>query len=136
MANIESLKRQHTDISEDIGIIKDLVKKTNFQEDSSEIAKHISLLAGKLKIHLDTEDKFLYPELLNSKDAKIKKMANDYIKEMGNLCQSFTVFKNQFNTKTKIINNLSDFKIQSIEIINLLEKRISKEDRELYLIIK
>lgn len=136
MTNIESLKRQHIDISGNIETIKSLAKKTNFQEDSSEIAKHISLLAGKLKIHLDTEDKFLYPDLLNSKDAKIKKMANDYIKEMGSLCQSFTVFKNQFNTKTKIINNLSDFKIQSVEIINLLEKRISKEDRELYPIIK
>lgn len=136
MTNIESLKRQHTDISENIGVIKNLAKKTNFQEDSNEIAKHISLLAGKLKIHLDTEDKFLYPELLNSKDAKIKKMANDYIKEMGNLCQSFTTFKNQFNTKNKIINNLSDFKIQSVEIITSLEKRISKEDRELYPIIK
>lgn len=58
-----------------------------------DITTHINKLAGKLKIHLSSEDKFLYPNLLNGDDNKLKNLANSYINEMGGISDTFTNYK-------------------------------------------
>ncbi|WP_099192671.1 hemerythrin domain-containing protein [Tepidibacter mesophilus] len=132
MANITNLKRQHIQIIDTINIIVKLIKNNNFEESSSEIARNISLLSGKLKVHLDSEDKFLYPKLVKHDSIKIKNKANKYIDEMGNICTLFTEYKNKFNTKNKIINNLNEFIKESNYMFDIIQKRIYKEDIDLY----
>lgn len=136
MANIQNLKRQHKDIINIIKIIKNLISNNNFETNSNDIAKNVNVLAGKLKIHLNNEDKFLYPRLLNHNNSKIKNKANEYIDEIGNLAEVFTNYKNQFNTKNKIMNNLDGFIKKSEDILNSIEKRINKEDSDLYLLVE
>lgn len=136
MSNIENLVRQHVDIKEEILYIKKFVNLDSLEENAMDIAKHISLLAGKLKVHLDSEDKFLYPSLLNSENISIKNIANSYINEMGNLSNIFIEYKNKFNTRSKIMNNQKEFIEQSKNVAVNLEKRIHKEDEELYLLLK
>lgn len=136
MANIQNLKRQHKDIINIIQIIKKLISNDDFENNSNDIAKNVSILAGKLKIHLSNEDKFLYPTLLNHKNIKIKNKADQYIDEMGNLAEVFMDYKNQFNTKNKIMNNIDAFMKKSESILNSIEKRINKEDNDLYLLIE
>nr|WP_278330534.1 hemerythrin domain-containing protein [Clostridium magnum] len=92
----------------------------------------MNTLAGKLNIHMNSEDKFLYPELINSRDEQLKQIAKQYSEEMGNIHQEFSNYKNKFNTKTKILSDVDGFLKESKEIIKLLENRISKEDIYLY----
>jgi hemerythrin-like domain-containing protein len=131
MADIKNLTRQHGDIDLLIGNIKNL-SKGNIESSIDIIVKDINMLAGKLKIHLDTEDKFLYPDLLNMNNEVLNTMAKEYMKEMGNISSEFIKYKNNFNTKNKIISNVEQFKIQTVEVFEILERRINKEERELY----
>lgn len=132
MASMTNLKRQHVEIINTIKIIDELMKSNDFEKDSKDIAKSISTLAGKLKIHLDTEDKFLYPNLAKHDNISVRNKANKYIDEMGNICKVFTDYKNKFNTKSKIMNSLDEFKKESKYIFDTIKKRISKEDVDLY----
>ncbi|WP_454053642.1 hemerythrin domain-containing protein [Clostridium sp. Marseille-Q7071] len=131
MANINNLTRQHIEILEMIYNIKELINK-DLEVECSEIAKNINLLSGKLRIHLESEDKFLYPNLLKNENEKIKNIAKCYIDEMGDILNVFNNYKNQFNTRSKIINNKDKFIINTKEVFDKIEKRMESEDRELY----
>ncbi|GAA0123545.1 MAG: hemerythrin domain-containing protein [Clostridium argentinense] len=135
MANINNLTRQHIEILEMIYNIRELMNK-DLEEESSEIAKNINLLSGKLKIHLESEDKFLYPNLLKNENEKIKNIAKCYIDEMGDIFNIFNNYKNQFNTRSKIINNKDNFVINTKEVFDKIEKRMKKEDKELYTLLQ
>ncbi|KYH28245.1 MULTISPECIES: hemerythrin domain-containing protein [Clostridium] len=135
MGNISNLKRQHIEIRELVNFISNLINKNNIENDASEIAKNINILSGKVKIHLDSEDKFLYPGLLKEGNEKIKNIASTYINEMGNIALVFNDYKNRFNTKTKILSDIDGFKKETYEVFKVLLNRLEKEDKELYPLI-
>ena len=87
MRNFDVMRRQHLSISEDLSYLITQTEKGEKELDAAETALRISRLAGKLKIHMLEEDKFLYPELLNHPDYEVKMMANQYISEMGSLAE-------------------------------------------------
>nr|WP_315675503.1 hemerythrin domain-containing protein [Clostridium sp. 19966] len=96
---------------------------------------HMNNLAGKLRIHLNSEDKFLYPNLVNGEDMKLKALANEYIEDMGGIFNQFSEYKNKFNTKSKIKDNNKTFLQETRLIIDKIKKRIDKEENELYKLI-
>lgn len=135
MSNVESLRRQHLDVLEIVDNIDLLIKKREFEVNGNDIAKNINLLAGKLNIHLSTEDKFMYPKLRESSDDNLRKLAEEYSSEMGHIFQTFSQYKERYNTRTKILSSPEDFKKDTIEVFKVLRKRINKEDKELYNLI-
>lgn len=135
MINIDNFIRQHRDIIEELDHIDKIINKQDYQNYLDDFVSHINNLAGKLKIHLNSEDKFLYPNLINGEDIQLKSMANLYINEMGNIANTFTNYKNEFNTKSKINEKLSSFISKTKPILNEIRKRISKEENELYALI-
>ncbi len=136
MMNINNLVRQHEAIRENVKTIEILINKNNIENDSFEISKNINLLIGVLKVHLQSEDNFLYPQLLKDDDDNLKDMAKHYINEMGNISTEFEKYRAQFNTKTKINDNIENFKNHTAEIIKVLKNRLDKEDKYLYPLIK
>jgi len=96
------------------------------------LVREINVLAGKLNVQMNSEDKFLYPALIESNDTQLKQIAKKYSDEMGNIHVGFNCYKNKFNTKTKILSDIGGFLKETKEIIKLLEERISKEDMYLY----
>ena len=127
---------QHERIREELEILKMLCKNKDLEETASEIALHINSLAGKLKIHLSSEDQHLYPVFLGSSDAQLVAMAEEYQKEMGNLLEVFTGFKDKYNTKFKILGEKDSFFKEANEIIRAIEQRMEKEERGLYQRVK
>jgi len=136
MANINVLKRQHEDIHKLIEEIKGTIELGNLEDDAANIAKQISILAGKLKMHLGTEDQFMYPELLNSSNLEIRNMAQQYIEEMGNLSAEFAVYKDKYNTRTKILSDKEGFLKETERIFKLLAARVEKEDKYIYPLVE
>ncbi|PJI07988.1 MULTISPECIES: hemerythrin domain-containing protein [Clostridium] len=132
---IDNLKRQHTDIYENIKSLKNFINGNVSEENAAEIARDVSVLAGILKVHLQAEDKFLYPDLLNSDDKNINKVAKEYIDDMGSLGNEFEQYKNKYNTKNKVCENIVDFKNNTHRIVNLIQNRLDKEDKYLYPLI-
>jgi hemerythrin-like domain-containing protein len=136
MANIDNLERQHIEINNLFNKINKTLSLDNVTDDLDGLVLDINTLAGKLNIHMRTEDKFLYPQLINSKDDKLKKVAIEYSEEMGNIHMIFNEFKNQFNTKNKILNDKDKFLMEIRRVLTLLKNRIDKEDINLYPKIK
>jgi len=132
MANLINLKRQHLEIREVSNLIEKLVAEDNIEKNSEEIAKNISLLAGKIKVHMGYEDRFLYPTLLKSNNSEVKNTTQEYINEMGDIANRFMDFKNNFNTRSKLLNSPKDFLQQHQIIFDDLIKRIEREDLHLY----
>jgi hemerythrin-like domain-containing protein len=132
MLHIETLKRQHEGINDAISGIKKSLKITDLEREAFEISQKISLLAGVLKIHLGTEDRYMYPQLMQSESNELKKVAKEYVEEMGNISGEFIDYKNRFNTKTKIVSDTKGFINETERILKILEERIEKEDSNLY----
>ena len=132
MANINNLKRQHNEIMEVTDYILNKMKQPNLEENSRDIAKNINVIAGKLKIHLMNEDKYLYPEMLNSSNIELKKIAEKYYDRMIKITDEFSKYKTKYNTFMKINANTLEFKKDTKEIFDILKSRINKENTELY----
>jgi len=96
-------------------------------------------LNNLMRQHGDISDEIrLIKEMINrnnGKDLSLKKMANLYMNEMGEISQVFTSYKNKFNTKNKIEANLMGFVEETKCILKAIEKRITKEENELYKMI-
>ncbi|MFR3729381.1 hemerythrin domain-containing protein [Lacrimispora sp.] len=127
---------QHERIKEELNILNMLCKKPDLEQTASEIALHINSLAGKLKIHLSSEDKYLYPSFLHSNDSRLVAMAGEYQKEMGDLLAVFTEFKEKYNTKFKILSEKAGFYGEANKILQAIEKRMQKEEKGLYQQVK
>jgi hypothetical protein len=136
MINLNNLDRQHGLIATEVRLIETEVKKDTAFIDTAEAALHISRLGGLLKIHLLEEDQYLYPGLLHIADHKIQLLAEQYIDEMGDLANAYTEYKNNYNVAGKIKRNPDAFVKDSIKIIEALKKRITKEEKELYKLIR
>lgn len=135
MQSMATLKRQHQEISEILAEIKKDLDKGGLDKEATKMATKISILAGKLKIHLNTEDKYMYPQLLQSGNEEMKKIAQSFIKEMGDISREFVSFKDRFNTRIKITGDPQGFIRESDRIFEVLKERIAKEDSSLYTII-
>lgn len=133
---VENYIKQHNSIRAEVNKINDLIKRDSVADNAFNIAKEINHLAGIIKVHLSTEDKFLYPRLEASEDLKVRRMSMDYQREMGNLIDVFTEFCVKYNTKTKVIEKSVSFKGEFKVIVQQLEKRMDKEEKGIYLFAK
>lgn len=136
MTTISNLRRQHRDICEVMENTKEMINSLKLEEYSNEVARNISVLAGKLKIHLISEDDYLYPRLVQSGDDFVKKCAENYIHEMGDLSKTFMEFKDKYNTRSKILSDINRFIIESNFVFREVEERIYREETELYIVAK
>ena len=132
---LQNYIEQHRSIIIEIDAIKKFTSSGNITENASEIALHISALAGKIKMHLVNEDKFLYPDLVSRGNPEVSKLAEQYQNEMGGLAEVFIQFKDSYNTKSKIVGKDNELMKSAKAIIEQIEKRIAKEEKELYILI-
>ena len=107
---------------------KDIEEKENARN----LRKKLSMLAGKLKIHMQREDDFLYPELLNNEKKEVKDMTKKYIAEMGGLADQFNEFNDKYKQYSAIIEDPNNFKKEFTTMSKKLLKRIDREDNKLY----
>ncbi|MBC6003667.1 Uncharacterised protein [uncultured Clostridium sp.] len=128
-----NLARQHNELYKLLAEMKSL--GYNIESNADKIALNINLLAGKINIHLQSEDKYLYSLLLNSQHTEVRKIAKDFIAEMGHIAKTFNEFKIKFNTKNKILNNINEFKLEYPKIMNAISNRLNKEDKKLYVLL-
>jgi iron-sulfur cluster repair protein YtfE (RIC family) len=135
MANKNDLIRQHNEMREMIDFLKNNLQESKVRAEASQLAQNISFLAGKLRIHLIAEDDSLYPRLLEGNDVKAKEIAERFSQEMGNLSQVFTAYKVKYNISSRILTNVDAYINDTKVIVDALENRISREDKELYVLL-
>lgn len=130
MTQFEQMKDAHKNIYLLIANVRKLL--TNTEENSAQIAKEISRLSGSLKVHLGSEDRYLYSAMQKSSDLTLQKKAKEYQNEMGSLSEEFMVFKDNYNTQSKIIKNLASAEKDINNMFKKIEARMHREDNDLY----
>jgi hemerythrin-like domain-containing protein len=121
---------------DEVYFIESEIKKGKMVMNISQLAFHISNLAGLLRIHLLQEDKFLYPTLMNCSDLEIQQMADEYAREMGDISAKYIEFKNSYNVSSKINAKMDLFIEEAQAMIKALKTRMQKEEQGLYHLVK
>lgn len=126
------LESQHDEIKVLLKALKEGTNLDAAKNQTDELVKLINTLAGKLRIHMGTEDRHLYPELSKSTETAVKNLSSRFNTEMTGLFEAFTAYKNQYNTRSKILSDPEGF-VKSSQLIELqLINRIKAEDAHLY----
>ena len=132
MEILRNLKRQHQDLLALSRELSSLVESGNLRDKGGEIKKSISVLNGKLKIHLSMEDEFMYPELFEHKDEKIRKLSKVYSKEMGGIFASFSAYIEKWSDDGTFVEEYEEFRKETETILSELSLRIEKEEKTLF----
>jgi hypothetical protein len=130
--NTEMYILKHQYIRSYLEEISRTIKSGITAQTAEQVANIVNKLNGVLLMHLASEDSFLYPELLSSKDEKTKQITRDYMTEMGNIAGKYTAFHSVYNTPSKIIDDVSGFCTQFSQLAAVLTTRMNREENELY----
>ncbi len=129
---IENLVDQHKKIRDLIGEVQVLLNQESSEDKLRELAHKINKLAGVLRIHLSSEDRYLYPLLMESQDTHTKDLAATFDRSMGGLNNAFISFKTRYNTYENIEGNFEAFREELDRVFDHLLTRLDREDKELY----
>lgn len=137
MSRTKVLIKQHKKIKTLINNLEKIITNEDIKtkEVAKNIRKNLSMLSGTLKIHMQREDKFLYPELLESDKESTKKLTKEFIEEMGDLADKFKTFNDKYKRYSIISENDEVFKDELEEYLFILKNRISREENEIYSLI-
>lgn len=128
MNNIDNLKRQHVDLLDLQKRINNQLSIDTIKVDLNEIIVLISSFVGKLKIHLISEDKNLYPNLLKSKDNNILTLAKEFIAEMGELSHEVELYQMKWHKISDVNEKPLLFIEDTRRVISNVCNRIAKEE--------
>ncbi len=123
---------KHEAIKQTLAEIKSL--SASAQQKAEEISKSMGKLSVVVQMHLASEDKYLYPELLKSSLPSTRKTTESYMTEMKQIECSFKTFVSDYRTAEAIRKNPDDFLSAFTQIDNALRLRMGREENELYLL--
>jgi len=135
VADIKNLIRQHTEILELANKFYAYKNEQQVRNNAFDISLLLGQVSGKIKIHMTSEDRFLYPALLNHTDAKVRTISTKFADEMGDLAKAFETYKTKYLNSREISSNPAVFLHETQAVLTALSKRIEKENKELYPLI-
>lgn len=130
--NAEMYINKHQYIRQDLKRIEEIAAVGINEISAGTLADTINRLIAVLKMHLASEDSYLYPALLKNSDEKVRRITKAYMDEMGDLSQRCTTFHDAWNTASKILADKTGFLRQFSVISAALTTRMDREERELY----
>jgi hypothetical protein len=136
MALIDIYLKQHIDL---LGIVSQISQKLNPKTVETEAKTIIDLLvalAGKLSFHLSMEDKSLYPAILNSPEAGAKATAQKFMDEMGGIAKVFEAYRAKWSSPAALQANPTGFIDETKGLFKAVGDRITREEKELYVLAK
>ncbi|MPN19435.1 hypothetical protein SDC9_166804 [bioreactor metagenome] len=132
MTDTQNLIRQHNDILEIANQILNYRTSQQISDHAFNIALLIGQVAGKLKVHMTTEDKFVYPALFAHPDTHIQNLSRGFADEMGDLAKIFEGYKTKYLSARQIASNPQAFADETKSVFTAIAKRIEKENTKLY----
>lgn len=104
--------------------------------DASAARQVLSLLSGKLSVHLAAEDRLLYPEVLHCADPDIRAVGQSFLEAMGPISQLFRSYSIRWGSQGAIQSNPEAFVSETRAMLNHIEERIRREEAELYPLVE
>lgn len=97
------------------------------------IALKIGTISGIIQTHLQYEDEYLYPFLMEHDDEEVREIAELYMREMSHVKKHFDSFKQKYIADAKAIkNNPGIFIEDTNRIIEEILERIQLEETRLF----
>ncbi len=134
MADLDQLREEHREILR-------VVERLRFLIGQSKPAPQLHLFALRHELsstligHLKREDWVLYPRLLASTDPRIASVALAFSDEMGGLGAAYTQHCKQWDANA-IHSDWAGYCRASGVLLDALVKRITRENRELYPLLR
>ncbi|RLA63830.1 MAG: hypothetical protein DRQ88_11890 [Epsilonproteobacteria bacterium] len=129
---IKFLIQDHKKIITNLEDMKNFLNEKDIFENSEVIFILLAKLTKLITMHLGLEDKYVYPQLLESDDPKINATANKFKNGMGDLGKVYEKFVNKWDLPKKIQENPQEFINEMNGVIQVLTKRIAAEESDLY----
>jgi glycine/D-amino acid oxidase-like deaminating enzyme len=134
MAYTDNFRKQHGELLNVAKSMAKLLDAERLKQDATEVRRLLSVLHGKLSVHLVMEDKSLYPRLLNHHDAEIRATTQRFIDEMGTLAGVFKGYVGKWPTPSAIQADPAAFVAETTAVFEALGGRIRRENEELYVL--
>jgi hypothetical protein len=127
---IELYRSQHADLLRAVAALQaDLANGVL----AAEVARgHLAQLSGKLTVHLQMEDRSLYPAFLGSGAPEVREVARRFQWEMGDLRNAAGAFWHRWLAPDAIAGDPEVFRIDGLALLDKLDQRIRSEDAQLY----
>ena len=132
MSITQNYRDKHRELLELASQIIGLIEKKNIVDDAAEMRQILAILAGKLRVHLATEDRHLYPLLLAHDDGAVRQCAEEFISEMGDIYTHFTEYIDRWPNAISIEEKPGDFVTETLGMLKRLAERMEREDNKLY----
>lgn len=132
MFNLNAIQLQHKEI---LGLAQEILSYDSVPKviaNAFEISLIIGRLAGKLSVHLNGEDQYIYPYLMEKEDKTIQETSQRFAAEMGGLARVLSDFKAEYMSAPKIKNAPAEFIETSKRVMQAIMERIAKEEKQLY----
>jgi iron-sulfur cluster repair protein YtfE (RIC family) len=134
MAYTQNFRKQHGELLNVAKSMAKLLDAEQLKKDAVEVRHLLSVLHGKLSVHLVMEDKSLYPRLLNHHDSRIRATTQHFIDEMGTLASVFKGYVGKWSTPSAIQADPATFIAETKAVFDALGNRIDRENNELYVL--
>jgi hemerythrin-like domain-containing protein len=125
-------RRQHEELAESVHEIRVLLDPVELAKDAGIISGHLSILSGKLTVHLAMEDKGLYPRLVKHPNAAVRALAQRFMNEMGSIHDVVRQYFARWRDPVLIQRQSHKFVEETNGLLAALTQRIAREDHELY----
>ena len=132
MARTDRFRQQHNDLLGLAGELQALLNADALSVDATAARRTLGNLMGKLTLHLTTEDKVMYPELVAHENPTVSEIAKRFSTEMKSTAQQVMSYNNKWSTASAIKANAEDFIKETKQVISILADRIKRENQELY----
>jgi iron-sulfur cluster repair protein YtfE (RIC family) len=125
-------RRQHEELGQSVADITALLDAKELAKGADIISGHLSILSGKLTVHLAMEDKGLYPRLVRHMNPDVRGLAQRFMSEMGNIHEVFSGYLTKWRDQVHIEKDPETFVSETRSLLSALTQRIAREDHELY----
>lgn len=132
MARTDRFRDQHNELLKLAGELQAMLNPADLGKDASKARSCLGTLMGKLLLHLSTEDRVLYPELVANKDPAVSGLARKFASEMQATSKAVVAYNEKWPTPSAIQRNAADFVNETRNVIRVLGDRIKRENNELY----
>lgn len=125
-------RAQHRELLQVAGDLARLLDHDHLAHGGGEARRLLRHLAGKLTVHLGMEDRSLYPELLRSRDPRLRDQARRFQADLGGLRLTAQEFFHRWLGTDAIASDVRGFAAAARPFLHALNARIATEDAELY----
>ena len=128
----ENFRRQHAELQALGGEIARQLTLKNLETNAAHVRRLMAQFAGKLAVHAKMENDALYPRLLAHLDVDVQRRARMLLDEVRHIYGVFGKYERRWPDANAIAANSATFVRETLDVLRLLGKRMSREDEELY----